>query len=223
MAFTATHIPDVSELHPAFDGEALLLSGYASTWNLDRVGDRINPFALDEAVKSYMATNPVLLYSHKVSLPPVGKVLKARIDRARGVWIEAIMPKPAGGGFAAEVWESAKSGLLKAFSIGGRFLRSTAKGFTEIIGCDMAEISICSVGVNGETYADSVTPTHVKCLSEGRFVRVADYPEYKALTDQRADLDWLAAQVRRRVDLEQVRVAVAKAHLRIPSDWRASV
>jgi HK97 family phage prohead protease len=219
--FTAEHVPNVSTLHPAFEGEGLLLSGYASTWALDREGDRINPFALDQAVKQYMSTNPVLLYSHKMSLPPVGKILKARIDRARGLWVEALMPKPAGDGFAAEVWDAARSGLLKAFSLGASWLRSTARGFVEIIGADLREISICSIGVNGETYADSVTPTQVKCLPDGGFVRVADWAEYKALTDERNNLDWLAAQVRRRVDLEQIRLAVAKAHLGLRSDWRA--
>src|ERR1035441_2397670 len=117
MSFISTHVPDISTLHPACNGEGLLLSGYASTWDLDRAGDRINPYALDEAVERYMA-NPVLLYAHKSSLPPVGKVLKAQIHRNKGVWIEAIMPRPQDGSFAAEVWQAAKGGRSEERRVG---------------------------------------------------------------------------------------------------------
>jgi hypothetical protein len=95
MSFTTTRVPSVNELHPAFDGEGLLLGGYAATWDLDKVDDKINPWALDQAVATYMATNPVLLFAHKLGLPPVGKVLKAQVHRAKGLWVEAILPKPS--------------------------------------------------------------------------------------------------------------------------------
>lgn len=157
-------MPDVKTLHPALNGEGLLLTGWASTWNLDRAGDRINPFALDHAVKQYMATNPVLLWSHKYTLPPIGRVLKARIDRTKGVWIEAVMPRPPDGTFAAEVWNAAKAGIVKALSLGAVWLRSHAKGFQEIIGADLRDISLCSIGVNGLTLADAITPTAAKCV-----------------------------------------------------------
>jgi HK97 family phage prohead protease len=164
MSFDAVTVPDVKSLHPALNGEGLLLTGYASTWDLDRAGDRINPFALDSAVEQYMSTNPVLLWSHKYALPPIGRVLKARIDRARGLYIEAVMPRPTDGSFAGEVWQAAKAGIVKAFSLGASWIRSHAKGYQEIVGCDLKEISLCSIGVNGLTLADAITPTAAKSI-----------------------------------------------------------
>src|SRR5436190_23551238 len=114
MSFTIERLPTLKDLHPAVDKEGLLLRGYASTWTEGPVQDRMSPYSLDAAVKRYMATNPILLYQHKVNLPPIGKVIKAEIHRAKGLWIEAILPKPKEGTFAYEVWESAKNGLLKA-------------------------------------------------------------------------------------------------------------
>jgi hypothetical protein len=81
-----THVPNISELHPASDGEGLLVSGYAATWDLDRVGDRFDSYSLDKALKPYMATNPVVLFKHDKDKPPIAKVLDAKIDRQRGLW-----------------------------------------------------------------------------------------------------------------------------------------
>jgi hypothetical protein len=53
----------------------------------------------------YMATNPVLLYSHQYALPPIGRVINAEIHRDKGLFVECLLPKPAPGSFAAEVSE----------------------------------------------------------------------------------------------------------------------
>jgi HK97 family phage prohead protease len=210
--FSTIHVPDVSTLHPAFSGEGLILTGYAGTWAEDRVLDQINPYALDEAVKKFLASNPVLLWSHKMSLPPIGKILKAVIHRDRGVYIEAFMPRPPDGSFAAEVYNAAKSGLVKAFSLGAKWLRSHRKGYPEIVGADIYECSLASVGVNGQTLADSVTPTQVKCIGDA-YVPVAVAAEYKALIDQAADLSWLARQLQQSRDFDELHTAVCRMRL----------
>jgi HK97 family phage prohead protease len=211
MSFTTRHIPDVSTLHPAHSGEGLILTGYASTWSEDRALDQIHPHALDDAVKQYMSTNPVLLWSHKMSLPAIGKVLKAVIHRERGVWIEAFMPRPPDGSFAAEVYNAAKTGLVKAFSLGASWLRSHRKGYPEIIGADLREISLASCGVNGETLADSVTPTQVKCVGDA-YVPLAVADEYKAIMDERDGLYALAGHLQRRADVNSRIAADLAAH-----------
>src|SRR5437588_6838338 len=118
-----TAVPLVTELHSPIDGDGLLLKGYAASWTLDRRGDAFNPKSLDRAVRKFMSTNPVLLFSHRLSLPPVGKVTKAEIHRDRGLWIEAVMPRPQAGTFASEVWDATKSGILKALSVNGKWFR----------------------------------------------------------------------------------------------------
>ena len=164
MSFTVTDVPNVNNLHPALNGEGLLLTGWAGRWELDRAGDIINSHAMDKAVEQYMSTNPVLLWSHKYALPPIGRVLKMTIDRGTGVYIEAVMPRPPDGSFASEIWHAAKSGIVKAFSLGASWIRSHAKGYQEIVGADLRECSLCSIGVNGLTLADAITPTAAKSI-----------------------------------------------------------
>src|SRR5690348_1650478 len=83
---------------------------------------------------------------------------------SREPWIEAVMPRPQDGSFASEVWQAAMSGIVKAFSLGASWLRSHAKGYREIVGCDLREISLCSIGVNGLTLAYASTPTAAKSV-----------------------------------------------------------
>ncbi|MFI4977727.1 MAG: HK97 family phage prohead protease [Solirubrobacterales bacterium] len=215
MSLTITPVPNISELHPAFDGEGLLVSGYAATFDLDKVNDKINPYALDATVARYMATNPVLMYAHKLGLPPVGRVIRAEIHRAKGLWIEAIMPRPRDGSFGAEVWEAVKNGVLRAMSVGGAFFRNSKGSHNEVHGMRLDEISICPIAVSGSAFATAVTPTHVKCLADGGYVPIEHYREYKAITDERDDLLWMAAQLQRKRDLEEIKVAVARARLGI--------
>ena len=53
---------------------------------------------------------------------------------------------------------------------------------------DPPEILICPVAVYGMTFADAVTPTHVKCLADGGFVPADRSREHKPLADERDDL-----------------------------------
>src|SRR4051794_26489943 len=103
------HVPDISQLHPAHQGEALIVSGFAATWDLDRVGDRFDPSSLDKALSTFMSTNPVVLYQHDKSRPPIGKIIEARIDRDRGLFVKALLPRPPAGSWMEHVWWSVKS------------------------------------------------------------------------------------------------------------------
>jgi hypothetical protein len=47
MSLTATYVPSVASLYPAVEGDGLQLAGYASGWSLDKVGDKMSPYALD--------------------------------------------------------------------------------------------------------------------------------------------------------------------------------
>ena len=216
--FTTTLVPNISSLHPAVSGDGLLIAGYASTWNLDKVGDVMNPFALDAAVATFMATNPVLLYAHRLNLPPVGRIIKAEIHRAKGLFIEAVIPRARDGTFAAEIWESVKSGLLRALSLGAVFSRRDRGTHNEIYDVPVVnEISLCPVAIEGSSFTTSVTPTEVKCMADGAYVPKALAAEYKSLMDQRDDLRWLHSRLQRRRDLEDLAYRVARMRLGIPS------
>jgi len=144
-----------------------VVSGYAATWDLDRVGDRFDPSSLDKALSTYLATNPVVLYAHDKARPPIGKVLEARIDRDKGLWVKALLPRPASGSWAESIWTAARQGLLRAFRVGGRWYREAALGYQKIVAADLHEISLAPVAVNGFAHADTVAVQHVKALGDG--------------------------------------------------------
>jgi HK97 family phage prohead protease len=163
------NVPNVNELHAAENAEGLLLSGYVSTPTLDRANDVVNPHALKAAVAKYLATNPVLLWQHRLSLPPLGKVLSARID-SRGIFITALLPKPAPGTFAWDVYSAVKNGVARGLSLGGSFYREARRGFAEVTNMELREMSLCSLSVGHDTLVDSVVPTEVKSLGDGLWV-----------------------------------------------------
>jgi hypothetical protein len=195
-----THVPSVKELHPAANGDGLLLRGYAAAFSKDRIGDEFSKQSLEVAARKYMATNPVLLYLHKMGSAPIGRVLKATVDN-KGLFIEAVMPKPpATSTSALEIWHAAKEQLLRAFSVGGVWTRVGSK----IVAADLREISLVPIGVNFDTYATSAAPTEVKCLTNGSYVRTADYAEYKALTNELENLQ---------IDRVQQKLALAQLQM----------
>jgi hypothetical protein len=199
-ALSITHIPNVSDLAPGMNGEALLISGYGATWDLDRVGDAFDPHSLDAAVTKFMATNPVLCYAHQYDKPPIGKVIEARIDREHGVYFKALMPRPPAGTWSEAIWWAAKQGILKALSIGGKWTRQAAAGFERIVAADLLELSLAPIAVNGAAFAsEAASVRHVKAVG-GRYVD--------------ADCDEFLASASRQLDLAEVRLDVAAMRLR---------
>ena len=129
---------------------SLVVSGWASNFDVDRVGDTVTRKALEDALTGYMR-NPVLLYDHKYS-QPAGIVTKALVDE-RGLWVEARLPRPDGG-LPRHYWNMVKAGVMRALSIGGVFTRDALK---RIVSCDLREISVASVGVNAGTLLSAQT------------------------------------------------------------------
>jgi HK97 family phage prohead protease len=201
-------------LPPAYNSDGLLLKGYAITWDVDRVFDAFSPYSLDKAVETYMASNPVLLYSHQLGLPPVGRIIKADIHREKGLFVEALMPRPEPGTFSAEVWDAAKNGVLKALSGAGKWIRRDRGDHNEIVNCaELVEISLCPVAVNGQAFATSVEPSEVKCLGSGVYVSPAAYSEITAINAQLGRLTELKAAAQR-LSLIETNMTVAENFVR---------
>src|ERR1700692_1182705 len=53
MSLSATYVPSVASLDPAVEGAGLLLAGDASDWRLEKVGDKMSPYALYAAVAKF--------------------------------------------------------------------------------------------------------------------------------------------------------------------------
>lgn len=164
---------------------SLTVSGYASNWDVDRVGNTVTRDAMAKALEGYMR-NPALLYDHKYS-QPAGVVTRARVDD-RGLWIEAkvVKPRPDAPNNVRHYFELVRRGVLRALSIGGVWSRDAAR---RLVSIDLREISLASVGVNAGTMLSAQT-----AKAFGDLPSAAD-------TINRADLALLAIDAR----LERVR------------------
>lgn len=130
---------------------SLVVSGWASNWDIDRAGDTVTRAAMAKALEGYMR-NPALLYNHKYS-QPAGVVTRARVDD-NGLWIEAKVLKPAADAspLVRHYFDLVRRGAMRALSIGGKWKRDALRRLIEI---DLSEISLASVGVNSGTLLSS--------------------------------------------------------------------
>ncbi len=117
------------------------IEGYASTRDLDRTGDVVQPGAFAESLRDFMA-NPVLTYMHDWS-DPIGKVTDARIDEV-GLYIRARISETA-----ERVWKLIEEGILRAFSIGYEVIdEKLIDGVNHILGLRLYEVAIVSIPAN---------------------------------------------------------------------------
>lgn len=100
----------VSELK-GIDEKENTLTAYVSTNTVDRMDEALDPAGMDA---SNYKKNPVVLWAHDYSLPPIGKALWVKRD---GVGILSKV-KFASTAFAQEIFQLYKEGFLKAFSVG---------------------------------------------------------------------------------------------------------
>lgn len=137
-----------AEVHEQ-DGD-LIIEGYAANWLMDRQDEAFEPGAFEHGLKSYIQTNPILVYHHQYD-KALGQVLEADV-RADGLWVKARVDKPTPGSWAEDVYAKIKRGTIRAFSVGGRFHRRTgADGRPRIYKTDFAELSVTPLAINPST------------------------------------------------------------------------
>jgi len=117
------------------------IEGYASTRDLDRTGEVIEPGSFADSLRDFMA-NPVLTYMHDWA-DPIGKVIDARIDEV-GLFIRAEISETA-----EKVWKLIEEGILRAFSIGYEVVEEKAlDGINHILRLRLYEVAIVSIPAN---------------------------------------------------------------------------
>lgn len=84
------------------------IEGYCSTYDLDLVGDVIEPAAAKEAAKQLVGLT--LLYNHDPD-QPIGTCVAADADE-KGIWVKCLVSKTEAG-----LWEKIKEGVLNKFSV----------------------------------------------------------------------------------------------------------
>jgi HK97 family phage prohead protease len=132
----------LSPIQKFMDGSGTrVLRGFASTSEVDRVGDILVP-------KGMQARLPVsLLWQHDVKLP-IGSVPVAEV-RGDGIWIEA--PLVTGVAHADEAWALVEGGAVDSFSVGFRSLKTPepiATGGFRYTSWELLEVSLVSVPAN---------------------------------------------------------------------------
>lgn len=140
------------------DGKALVteddngdffIEGLASDFGLDRQDEAFETGAFEDGLKSFMATNPIVLYHHKTDTA-LGRVVNAELTNA-GLHVKAQIDAPEPGTLIADYVRKIKNGTLKAFSVGGKFYRRMTENGPRIFKCDLREISITPLAVNPRT------------------------------------------------------------------------
>jgi HK97 family phage prohead protease len=117
------------------------IEGYASTRDLDRTGEVVEPGAFAESLTEFLA-NPVLTYMHDWS-NPIGKVIDARIDEV-GLFIRAEISETA-----EKVWKLIREGILRAFSIGYEVVEEKViGGINHILKLRLYEVAVVSIPAN---------------------------------------------------------------------------
>lgn len=125
----------------------LVVEGFASTPNLDRDSEVIQPATFEASAKDYLAHNPILMYRHH---EPVGSVTDISFDSVAGVWIKAFLSKAAG---VADVVTMVKEGVLRAFSVGfiPKEFKDLGDGNREITALEWLETSIVPIPSNRQS------------------------------------------------------------------------
>lgn len=98
----------VKQVEVGEDAKSVIIEGYASTPDLDRHGDIVEPAAFGKALELFMK-NPVLLRSHNHDVP-AGTVLSA-VQTSKGLKIKAEVTEE-------RTANDVKAGRMRAFSIG---------------------------------------------------------------------------------------------------------
>lgn len=99
------------------DAPARIIRGWASTPNLDRVGEVIRPEAFAKDLAAYLE-NPIVTWAHDIYDVPIGTVQHALIDPAKGLWVEVKFAAEGADPQADRVWAAIADGRVRSFSVG---------------------------------------------------------------------------------------------------------
>jgi HK97 family phage prohead protease/HK97 family phage major capsid protein len=129
------------------DDESLVIKGYASTVNKDRVGDVIERNAWSNGGLANYLKNPVILAYHDHKRP-IGKMIDYTVDEV-GLKITAKISKAAG-----DITDLIKDGVLQAFSVGVRVKEADYDNATDtflIKSVELHEVSVVAVPANQDS------------------------------------------------------------------------
>jgi HK97 family phage prohead protease len=172
------------------DDGSIFIEGFASDFGLDRQNEAFEDGAFDKGMKSFMDSNPVLLYHHHYD-QALGRVVEYA-HKAAGMWIKAKVDQAESGTPLADVVRKIKSGTIRGFSVGGKFhRRQTPKG-PRIHTADVMEISVTPFPINprtifevaGKAFADEAP--ELDALASRLEKLTVDFSDIEATLDEKA-------------------------------------
>lgn len=132
------------------EDDHLIIEGLAADFGFDRQDEAFEPGAFDDGMKAYLRENPIICYHHKYDLA-LGQALEWE-KKSEGPWIKARIDRPEPHTQLMDVYNKIKSGVIRGFSVGGKFhRRKGADGRMRIHRADIAEISVTPLPVNPRT------------------------------------------------------------------------
>lgn len=135
----------VKEISPDEELKSIYIEGYASTNDVDRMGDVIPASVWEKGLENYLK-NPIILAQHDHD-DPIGRMTEHKVD-SKGLWIKARISQ------AAEVYNLIKDKVLTAFSVGFRINDAEYNAGAEVFlikDLELIEISVVSVPCNQNT------------------------------------------------------------------------
>jgi len=154
-------IPDITfhaelkEIKGDDDGD-LFIEGFASTSDIDRVNDIVEPSAFKKTLKEFMK-NPIVMLNHGGGMfgnrEGIGKIVEAEI-KPKGLWVKAFISKAE-----ESLRIKIKEGIYKAFSFGFRILDSdmikkAGKELRRVTNLELLEVSVVSIPANRRALFD---------------------------------------------------------------------
>ena len=143
-----------------------IVIGYATTNDVDREYEVITAEAIEMAAQD-LINSPTVFYEHRHSDFPVGKVIDARVKNGK-MMVEVEISKTA-----ERVWTLLQEGILRSFSIGGRFLetkqvmdKDLGRELTHITKMELFEVSVVGLPANPNALITSVSKAISKSLDE---------------------------------------------------------
>jgi HK97 family phage prohead protease len=136
-----------------------------STGAVDRDGDRLDPqgWVLDRFKK-----NPVVMWSHAYSQPPVAKCTEIRVTRT-GLEATAEFPPRGMYEFSDTVFDMLKGGFLSGVSVGFRpieFEESRVRKGRDYRRQELTEFSLCSIPSNPDALVRRSADAWVKSIKD---------------------------------------------------------
>lgn len=152
---------DIKSIEKATSG-GYIVEAIASTGAMDRHTDSVNPDGWD--LKNFKK-NPVLLWAHDYSKPPVGKVIDIKLNKLKQLIFKAEFVNTE---FAREIAQLYKDKALNAFSVGYIVKKwgDESKGEYTHMQMELLEISCVPVPANAEALVtDGISKSTVDIIN----------------------------------------------------------